>query len=61
MRRLAVHKQNTKLSQSVTAQAYQKADVVVQSRDISTLKEFSDEIVKVDELLDGEAEPLLGI
>ena len=32
-----------------------------QSRDISMIEEFSDEIVRVDELLDAEAEQLLEI
>ncbi|NJD53028.1 MAG: VWA domain-containing protein [Candidatus Methanoperedens sp.] len=35
--------------------------VLVQSRDNTILKEFSDEIVKVDELLDAEAEGLMEI
>jgi uncharacterized protein with von Willebrand factor type A (vWA) domain len=83
----------TKAAEAITAQAYQKADVIfitdgqapiaskflaelidikkkrefkvfgvlIQSHDISTLKEFSDEIIKVNELLDAEAEPLLEI
>ncbi len=83
----------TRAAESVTSQAYQKADVVfitdgkapiapkfladfldmkrrrefrvfgvpIQSRDTSTLKEFSNEIIQVNELLDAEAEPLLEI
>ncbi|MDP3106265.1 MAG: hypothetical protein Q8M95_16860, partial [Candidatus Methanoperedens sp.] len=35
--------------------------VPIQSRDTSTLKKFSDEIIQVNELLDAEAEPLLEI
>ncbi|MDO8726576.1 MAG: hypothetical protein Q7J35_10960, partial [Candidatus Methanoperedens sp.] len=35
--------------------------VPIQSRDISTLKEFSDEMIQVNELLDAQAEPLLEI
>lgn len=83
----------TKAAESITAQAYQKADIVfitdgqatltpkflaefleikkrrkfrvfsvpIQSRDILTLREFSDEIIHVNELLDAEAGPLLEI
>lgn len=35
--------------------------VPIQTRDISALKEFSDQIVQVDELLDVEAEGLMKI
>jgi len=83
----------TRAAESVTSQAYQKADVVfitdgkapiapkfladfldmkrrrefrvfgvpIQSHDVATLKEFSDELIRVNELLDAEAEPLLEI
>jgi uncharacterized protein with von Willebrand factor type A (vWA) domain len=42
-------------------QEFRVFGVLVQSRDISTLQEFSDEIVQVDELLDGEAQVVLGV
>jgi hypothetical protein len=35
--------------------------VPIQSHDISTLKEFSDEIIQINELLNAEAEGLMGI
>jgi len=35
--------------------------VLIQSHNTETLKKFSDEIVGVDELLDAEAEGLMGI
>ncbi|MCE8429753.1 MAG: hypothetical protein J5U19_15380 [Candidatus Methanoperedens sp.] len=35
--------------------------VLIQSHNTETLKKFSDEIVRVDELLDAEAEGLMGI